>query len=96
MKTRIVYVLKCICGECGPDYLHRAERPAEPGHVAFPLLGVFDFSPEDPVTFETKRIAEAVRGACAAADKSLLRRLVVEEQQMDADLVPGRLVGAER
>lgn len=93
MKTRIVYVLKCTCGECGPDYIHRAERPAETGHVAFPLLGVFDFSPQDPVEFETKTIAEAVRLACIAADRSLKPRLVIETREMDADLVPGRLVG---
>jgi hypothetical protein len=96
MTTRVVYVLRCTCGECGPDYLHRAERPEEPGHVAFPLLGVFDFDAADPVTFETKKIAEAVRVACVAADRSLTSRLVIENREMDADLVPGRLVGLER
>ena len=90
--TKVAYVLKCTCGECGPDYLHRAARPGG-RYVTWPLLGVFDFSPKDPVTFETREIAEAVRLACIAADKSCARRLVIEPWTMPADQVPGRLVG---
>jgi hypothetical protein len=94
MTVRVVYVLLCTCGECGPDYLHRAARP-EGRKVAFPLLGVFDFSPADPVTFETREIADAVRAACIVADKSLKTRLVTTPWTMPADLVPGRLVGTD-
>lgn len=94
MSTRTAYVLKCTCGECGPDYLHRAERP-EGRHVTWPLLGVFDFSPADPVTFETAQIAEGVRTLCALADPTLRQRLVVEPWPMPDDQVPGRLIGRE-
>jgi hypothetical protein len=90
------FVIKCTCGECGPDYLHRAERPEQP-YVAFPLLGVFDLHHMDPVTFATLEEAYAVLAACVVADRgtkgSTKSRFQVEPWELPEGHTAGRLVG---